>query len=271
MTTPQQQIIDKCNQVIARVQQLYGMDLSAVRISFDMRGRSAGQAGGRGYSQPASSYYVKFNRDMLHREAFEHLLNNTVPHEFAHVVCFMNPSLGKNHDAGWARVCQNLGGSGARTHREEVVYGNGRTYEYTTDRGHKVRLSERRHSYVRSGGVLRYKGSLGVVNSACAFSIVGVQGRTLAAPVEVKTPDVQAAKAVPVQQILQPVMPKPPAFNRGESKASIARAVMLSGHSRGMSYDQIIAAIMAATGHDRQLSRAYYKGNFAKVGVPAPQ
>jgi hypothetical protein len=51
----------------------------------------------------------------------------------------------------------------------------------------------------------------------------------------------------------------------------MARAVMLSGHKAGKSYEEIILAIMHATGHDRQLSRSYYKGNYAKVGVPAPQ
>lgn len=281
-----QQIIDKCKQVIAKAKELYGLDLSGVRISFDLRGRAAGKAGGRGYGMPGSAYYVKFNRDMLTREAFDHVLNDTVPHELAHVVCFMDRSKGRNHDYGWASVCRALGGNGARTHREDVVYGNGRTFEYTTDRGHKVRLSEKRHAYVQKGGTLTYKMGKGKVTNLCAHSIVGHQGRTLAQPIVKQAPNhpdqiEMARRAALVEELrtrqritsfvpAAPAAPKivAPAFNRGESKASISRAIMLSGHAAGKTYEQIIEAIMFATGHDRQLSRAYYKNNAARVGVP---
>src|SRR5574337_453766 len=105
MQTQAQLILDKCNEVVAKARELYGLDLSKVQIRMDLRGRAAGVAMRRG-----GIYTVRFNRDMMTREAFDHVLNNTVPHEFAHIVCFMNPSLGKNHDYGWARVCERLGG-----------------------------------------------------------------------------------------------------------------------------------------------------------------
>lgn len=279
MTTPQQQVIDNCKAMVVKAKELYGMDLSDVRVSFDLRGRAAGKAGGRGYRLPGSAYYVKFNRDMLGRDAFDHVLNETVPHEYAHVICFMNPALGKDHDGDWARVCLAMGGSGKRTHSEAVVYGKGTTYEYTTDRGHTVRMSDKHHRHVQMGGTLRYKNNKGTVTNVCAYSIVGVQGRTLAAPV-VRVPTVAATPVpaivhprvlerfvhvqVPVQQ---PVVAKP-TFAAGNSKASIARAIMLAGHTRGESYENVIAAIMLATGHDRQLARATYKANQKKVGIP---
>jgi len=279
------QIKARCGEMVEKIKTLYGMDLSQVRISFDLRGRSAGKAGGRGYRLPGSSYYVKFNRDMLTREAFEHVINDTVPHEYAHVVCYMGPSKGKNHDYGWARVCRALGGSGARTHSEEVVYGKGLTYEYTTDRGHKVRLSEKRHRYVQGGGRLSYKRGLGAVSNLCAHSIVGARGQTLAQPVVRQAANHPAVieEAVvrqritsyvpatpmlvaiaPVRQAVQPVQ-RPVA---GESKAATSRRIMLSGHQAGQSYEQIIAAMMFANGYDRQLARATYKANAARVGVP---
>lgn len=276
MTTPQQQVIDNCKAMVIKAKELYGMDLSDVRVSFDLRGRCAGKAGGRGYRMPSSAYFVKFNRDMLGREAFDHVLNETVPHEYAHVICFMNPALGKDHNSGWERVCLAMGGSGKRTHSEAVVYGKGTTYEYTTDRGHTVRMSDKNHRHIQGGGNLRYKNNKGTVTNVCAYSIVGVQGRTLAAPV-VRVPTV-AATPVPaiVTQartsftigVAAPVVRTPvPAFAAGNSKASIARAIMLAGHTRGESYENVIAAIMLATGHDRQLARATYKANAAKVGI----
>jgi predicted SprT family Zn-dependent metalloprotease len=274
-------IIARCKEVVEKAKALYGMDLSQVRISFDLRGRSAGKAGGRGYRLPGSFYYVKFNRDMLTRAAVDHVHDDTVPHEYAHVVCFMNPELGKNHDYGWARVCRALGGSGARTHSEEVVYGKGLTYEYTTDRGHKVRLSEKRHSYVQRGGRLSYKHGKGVVTQLCAHSVVGVRGQTLAQPIVRQAPNhpavIEAAvrapfvppaptwvSTAPVQRVVQPVQ----RHTAGESKAATSRRIMLSGHQAGQSYEQIIQAMMLANGYDRQLARATYKANAAKVGVP---
>jgi predicted SprT family Zn-dependent metalloprotease len=282
MTTPQQQIIDKCKTVFAKAKELYGLDMSQVGIHFDLKGRAAGMACRRG-----NQYFMRFNRDMLTREAFDHIINDTVPHEIAHCVCFMNRALGSNHDAGWARVCRALGGTGDRTHSEEVVYGKGHTYEYTTDRGHKVRMGDRHHATVQRGIPLRYKNNKGTVTKECAYSIVGVQGRTLAAPI-VKV----AAKVVPVQAIIPasvPVVnplvtaargsytigvaaptPRTPAtaMPAGASKASMARAIMLAGHTRGETYENVITAIMRATGHDRQLARATYRANCVKVGIP---
>jgi len=280
------QIRARCGEMVEKIKALYGMDLSQVRISFDLRGRAAGKAGGRGYGQPGSSYYVKFNRDMLTREAFEHVIQDTVPHEYAHVVCYMDPSKGKNHNYGWERVCRALGGSGARTHSEEVVYGKGLTYEYTTDRGHKVRLSEKRHRYVQNGGRLSYKRGLGAVSNLCAHSIVGHRGQTLANPIVKQAsnqPDpvemarraamvealrVQQRTVIPARTVVAPVVQPVQRPAAGESKAAVSRRIMLSGHQAGQSYEQIIQAMMFANGYDRQLARATYKANAARVGVP---
>lgn len=282
MTTPQQQIIDKCKEVFAKATELYGLDMGRVGIRFDLRGRAAGMACRRG-----AQYYMRFNRDMLTREAFDHVLNDTVPHEIAHIVCFMNPALGSNHNSGWERVCVALGGNGARCHKEDVVHGKGYTYEYTTDRGHTVRIGDKHHAHVQRGMPISFKRGMGTIRLNSPHSIVGHAGRTLPTPiVRVAAP----TKEVPVQAIVpasvpvaNPVVqaargsytigvaaPRTPAtvMPAGTSKAAMARAIMLSGHSRGESYENIIAAIMHATGHDRQLARATFKANAAKVGCP---
>jgi predicted SprT family Zn-dependent metalloprotease len=281
-----QQVLDRCKQVVEKAKELYGMDLSQVQISFNLRGRAAGKAGGRGWRMPGSAYYVKFNHDMLTREAAETVLNDVVPHEYAHVVCFMDPSKGKNHDAGWARVCRELGGTGGRTHSEKVVYGKGTTYEYTTDRGHKVRLSDKRHRYVQAGGSLRYKHNKGIVTMACAYSIVGHQGRTLEQPIvrQVATPyqtemthrvalmeylRARQQQVAPQAPVVQPVVQRVQQVQAGESKAATSRRIMLSGYQAGHSYETIIAAMIAANGYDRQLARGTFKANAAKVGIPS--
>lgn len=284
--TPREQVLARCKEVIATAQRLYGMDLSQVRISFDLKGRCAGKAHGLKYRDTVmSNYIVKFNADMLTREAFDHVFNETVPHEYAHIICFINPELGKNHNYGWERVCLALGGSGAARHREEVVYGKGATYEYTTDKGHKVRLSDKHHASVQRGGTLRFRHNKGTVTLGCAYSIVGVRGQSLAAPI-VRQAVATAPPAQAVQLVARPaqltlVAPRAPtvapvvqrvqvaAPAAGESKANISRRIMLQGFRAGHGYETIIAAMIAANGYDRQLARGTFKANHAKVGIPA--
>lgn len=285
-----QQIIERCKKAFEIAERLYGVDMSNVAIRFDLKGRAAGQAYRR-----SGQYGMRFNRDMLTREAFDHVLNNTVPHEVAHLVCFMSPVLGQNHDSGWQRICISLGGTGKRGHPEEVVYGKGTTYEYITDRGQKVRVGDRHHKHIQAGGLLRYKKGLGTVSQFSAYSIVGVSGRTLANPIVKQAPNSAAnveagyqqirafaereaerrAAAAATQTTTPAAAPAASPVNRvqsplmgGESKATISRRIMLSGFKGGRTYEEIISAMMAANGFERQLARAYFKNNAAKVGIP---
>ena len=273
MPTPQQQVAENTKACFDKAKELYGLDLSRVHIRFDLKGRAAGQACRRG-----SQYAIRYNHDMLTREAFDHVLNNTVPHEVAHIVCFMDPRLGSDHNSGWERVCKALGGTGATRHKEEVVYGKGCTYEYTTDRGNKVRVGDKYHKDIQAGRPLRYRNGIGTVTKQCAYSIVGVQGRTLAAPVvKVATATVAPVQAIvpaAVVPVVRPVAPAPrtypvPAFGAAVSKAARSRAIMMAGHAINEPYENIIAAMMQACGYDRQLARATYKANYLKVGCPA--
>lgn len=279
MTTPQQQMLAKCKEVFATATTLYGVDMSKCGIRFDLKGRAGGMACRRG-----GQVYMRFNYDMIARET-EEMVNVVVPHEIAHIVCFLKPTLGRNHDAGWARVCRTLGGTGDRTHDMEVVYGKGTTYEYTTDRGHKVRLNDRRHQHVQSGRTLTYRKGMGTVTQQCAYSIVGARGQSFAAPIVKQgapTKEVAPATIIPTPAVQAPVFrqpytgpnpfaipaPRVAAPVAGESKAAISRRIMLSGHRAGHSYETIIAAMIAANGYSRQLARATYLANAAKVGVP---
>ena len=256
-----QEVIAKVKACIETGNRLFNVTLPNIDIRFDLKGRAAGMACRRG-----SHYYLRFNTDMMLRDAWEHVINDTVPHEVSHSFCQFNPRLGSGHDAGWVRVCRALGGNGERYHNEEVVFGKGTTYEYVTDRGHKVRMSDKHHAMVQAGQPVKYTKGKGTVTKACAYSIVGVQGRTLAAPV-VKTP---VTKEVPVQAIIAAPVQRnaAPAIPQGVSKAAMSRSIMLAGYNRSMPYEQIIAAMIVACGYERQLARATFKANAPKVGIP---
>lgn len=266
-----QQILEKCKQVLKLAQERYDVDFNHVQIRFDLKGRSAGQA-----YMKSGVLGMRFNCDMLTREAFDHVLNATVPHEVAHLVCFVKKHLGKGHDAGWERICIALGGSGATRHQEDVVYGKGNTYEYCTTNGHKVRVGNKHHRYIQQGGVLRYRNNKGTVSNQCSYELVGVSGRTLSAPVQIKAPatvqntvpvvtaPVQQAPAKPLQRVA--AVPASIGLKPG-SKAAQAREIMLRGKLAGTDYETVISQMMVAIGYDRQLARATYKANAARVGI----
>lgn len=255
MQTPQQQIIAKCKEIIGMASKLYDIDLSTVKIDFNLKGRAAGRA-----SRVNCQYTVSFNADMLHREAFDHLLNATVPHEFAHIICFMRPSLGDGHNSGWERVCKSLGGSGARFHKEDVVFGKGITAEYITTTGKTVRISQVVHKRVQSGVTYSYRDG-SKITKECSFTIVGHRGHTLAAPVVPK----QATKEVPAAAIIRPApvavtQPKQTvqAFSKNLSKDSIVKAIKSAGKALGKDAETMIAAIMSAISVDRNIAIAYF-------------
>ncbi len=85
------------------------------KVSFFPKGRCAGQARMRG-----GKYEVRFNVFNIEND-WEEMVNETIPHEIAHIVCFERPSLGSNHDAGWRHTCRLLGGDASRTHNMQVA------------------------------------------------------------------------------------------------------------------------------------------------------
>ena len=279
MNAQHQQIIDRVKQCVETGNRLYAMSIADIQVRFDLKGRAGGMACRRG-----NHMFMRFNTDMITRE-FEEMLNVVVPHEVSHCFCFMKPELGRNHDYGWARVCKALGGTGDRTHEMDVVYGKGITYEYTSSTGHAIRVNDRRHAMLQQGRTLTYRKGHGTLSKECAYSIVGARGQTLAQPIVKQG---AATREVPVATIVAPtvvqrpvpvVQPRPNPFAipplvrvaapvAGESKAATSRRIMLSGHRAGHSYETIIAAMIAANGYSRQLARATYLANAAKVGVP---
>lgn len=276
MTTPQALALQKFKEVIELAKNLYAVDLSKVIVRFDLKGRVAGTAGVRGsrFDTANRTYTMRINNDLLKRELND-MLTNVIPHEAAHLVCFMNPQLGANHDYGWAQVCRQLGGNGSRTHSMEVVYGTGNTYEYTSKAGKTLRLSQQRHNAIQRGRSYSFQRGIGVVDRTCAYTIVGCQGRTLAAPVQGRTPAPNATVAdarvsFNIGAPERPPAPAPvPVANIGTSKADVARMLMTAGHARGDSVETIIMAIMTANKHPYALAKSYYQNNAVKMGYPA--
>ena len=206
-----------------RAKKLYNLPADIdLNVSFKLRGRARGKAIAtyvRSEIDPATldvkiirRYEVRFNAANV-ENSVEEMLNVVVPHEVAHIVCFINPKLGSDHDAGWQGVCKKLGGTGATYHTNAVIYGTGKTYEFTTTTGFKVRLSEARFKKVMTGTVYTISdGRNGELNQDCAYVIVGERGFEYPEPIK------------PAKKALRPVVDR--TVPKGTSKASAVRDII---------------------------------------------
>lgn len=243
-----QQVKDKIQKLIQTYEARHpGQKVPNCEIRFDLRGRCAGQAGHRGWN-----YFMRFNRDMMLNQAWDHLFNDTVPHELAHVICMANGT-DRGHGMFWKRTCRELGGSGETYHQEAVVYAKGRTYVYTTSTGHTVNLSETKHRKVQQGAYYLFKDrSKGRLDRACSYSILGAQPVAL-----------QIAPAVPAPERAENKRELPIAAPRKLSNAAQVREWIRARRQAGMGDEQIRSEVAELAqrelGQSLALARQYIR------------
>lgn len=96
-----------------KAMKMFNVPLHTIEVTF----RAKGLAGATAWTKDGR-IGIEFNSQTIQTpEAIEQVINVIVPHEVAHLVCFIRPSLGKNHNAGWKHVCLLLGGTGRRTEK----------------------------------------------------------------------------------------------------------------------------------------------------------
>lgn len=234
---------DKIAAVKAIVKQRYNMDLSDLIVRYDLKGRTAGWAIGH--------RTIRLNNTAIFGDEahFRDMVDNTIPHEIAHIVCHRNPSLGRKHDYGWVAVCRALGGTGKRTHDMTTIeFARGRTYIYTSTAGKEYGVSERRHRSIQSGGTYRFrKASWGVIDRHCAY-VVKHNGRVISTHPAMQRPGlVDTVKnwfTQPVQNTPAPVAVSAYAIPAGTTVVQTARPTVAAG--TGSKADQVRAYIRAA-------------------------
>lgn len=257
-------------QVLKAAGERYGLDMSKVAIRFDLRGRAAGMAGcKRDWHGNTSDHYLRFNVDMINGNGFNHVLTETVPHEVAHIVCYMNPKLGDDHNAGWRNVCIALGGSGDRCHGEEVVYAKGNTYTYITTAGVKVNVSQQRHKKIQAGHCYRFRTG-GMINQFCKWSRYVAAAETVAPITEL--PKIPEVKVTPVAAPVVVATPAPKAVERkpvakaaGASKADQVRALIREAKATGGDQTAVVTLVVATLGMNKTLARSYVRNNWDKA------
>lgn len=120
--------------------------LNHVSIRYNLRGRCAGQA----VREHDGNLILRFNIEAIEKD-YDGMFNDTIPHEVAHLVCFIRPELGKNHDKGWKKICEDLGGQSDRCHQIDLTPAKKTVrFLYVLEDGTEVRLTKKMHSKVRA-------------------------------------------------------------------------------------------------------------------------
>jgi len=146
--------VELVNLKLREADELFGTRLhGTVKVTFDGRGGICGKATvNRRGLVPQLSFIV--NPEALEQD-WNDMVDDTIPHEIAHLVNFTLPRTGKNHDRGWKRTCQALGGTGTRTAKQ----GNynltparvSTNHRYMLASGTEHHLGPRRHAKLQKG------------------------------------------------------------------------------------------------------------------------
>ena len=180
--TPQQKITQRTREVLARAFAMYGIEANpeSVEISFNLTGRTAGWA-----ERNRGHYRLRYNLEAYHLDPVE-MIEDTVPHEVAHIVCYMRPELGNSHDAGWRRVCQALGGSGKRTHDLELTPAKvTERFTYMVGR-ERVEIGPTQHQRLQSRRVVYFTRTRQQIHPEHWVDYVAKAAKTVSEPVTVR-------------------------------------------------------------------------------------
>jgi predicted SprT family Zn-dependent metalloprotease len=160
------QVASKLKRLILKAQKDWNTTLPEITIKFDLRGGPAGMA----CVSYDGKYSLRFNVTMMLNQGWTHLIEDTVPHEVAHLLGY-HLDYGLNHGKEWKAICIALGGSGKRCHDEKVTFAKGSTFEYITTAGKSVTISQIRHKRIQHG--LKYTWKDGSsIDRTCQFKKV---------------------------------------------------------------------------------------------------
>lgn len=144
-------VIDCLNQA----RQMYG-HIGNVEIKYDLRGRAAAQAQRR-YNR----LILRFNVEAIEK-SYDDMVNETIPHEVAHIVAFAFPNLGaKNHNHGWKRIARSLGSNADRCHTIQLTPARRRQRAarqiYRLDSGREILVGPTQHKRIQQGAKYNVK------------------------------------------------------------------------------------------------------------------
>lgn len=134
---------EKLLECIDKAERHYGRNFEVPRLVYRKMGRCAGQAS-------VFRNTIELSTDFL-REYPEDMINDTIPHEFAHIVADKTASRRVGHSAPWKQCMRVFGLAPERCHSYDIAkVSPGGNYMYKCKCG-EFPFSKRRHNQVRRG------------------------------------------------------------------------------------------------------------------------
>lgn len=263
-------VLKRTEEVFEIARNKYGLDIefADLHIAFPATGKSSIATAWRRRTRGVVQYGMTFKIEAIEQQPKD-CMEDSIPHEIAHLVNYMCPRTGNNHDAGWKRVCIALGGSGNRTAKGiEVILTPAKfqkKYLYEASCGTEIKLSAKMHKQVEWGMVRTLRGTNGKINSAGFVRVITVteqrddikrrqaelaerQGREI---VDI-TPEPKAPKAPPVRRAARVVA-------SGKVKKSDLAKVYLRDNYFATSSEAIQALMVELDMTKAGASTYYYK------------
>lgn len=140
MTTFEQQLTQKCQQLLGTASRHFQRQFPAPDIRFNVRGKVAGKA--------LLQHNTIHLNPVLATENPQAFIDEVLPHELAHLIAFQVYGRVRPHGKEWQHIMSNIFGvTPSRTHTMDVSSVQGKTFEYRCG-CQSVALTIRRHNKV---------------------------------------------------------------------------------------------------------------------------
>jgi SprT protein len=98
---------------IKLAEELYSIDLSELEVRIDVKGLVGGWAVPP--QKEGDNYALRFSIEGCEKHP-QYMIDDIIPHEVAHIVCFLLYPSASAHGQEWKRICIALGGTAQRCH-----------------------------------------------------------------------------------------------------------------------------------------------------------
>ena len=273
-------IQDRTNALLQEADLKFGTSLYGnVAILFDIRGhRIAGQARAKQVRANSSltqntvyNMRVRYNKKYID-QFIDEMLDRVVPHEIAHLVCMQMPIYGRNHNSGWKRVCEQLGGSSSVGHTM-TLEGVARkpTFKYKLPSGTIMEIGAKQHAtiqaqlddYPKYSVPAKHSGGIGKVR---ILSSMYMAESTETKPLVKAAAKKAVAKKVPNKKaVAEKAVAKKVPNKKAATKKDIAQSIFDAAFSDpAMTRKSIIDRFIAEAGMTKSGASTYYQ-NFKKA------
>ncbi|URC15240.1 SprT-like domain-containing protein [Paraglaciecola Antarctic GD virus 1] len=130
----------------------YGVNMGLLTLRTTLRGTKMGSANMSFAGGPKLWINLNINAINGTKVQRDYVIDVTIPHEMAHIVNFLLPSSGKDHNRGWKSVCLALGGNGTVKYSGSEVgnISSSKNYNYLIS-GKNVSIGRIRHGRIQAG------------------------------------------------------------------------------------------------------------------------